>query len=598
MADGTRAQEQKRVDESLKQLRETLEKHGLLLSDLSKMMAAISLKLDQSTTTKTGNSNNGGSTSTNRGSNNNHIGKNSVQTRFSKLNFPKFEGENPNGWIYKCDRFFNINGIVEEEKVEMVSIHLEGHALEWFQGYEAGHENINWESFSTDIIAHFGLSAYDSPVGQLTKLKQTTVVKAYQEQFEALMARTRGLPVDFFVQCFISGLKEAIKNQVTMFQPNSLTQAIGLALLQEGAMEAILKEAKGVNKVGVSTMNSFVPKKSDNNRLPPVKRISTAEMQVRREKKLCYYYDEKYEPGHVCKHKHIYLLQGGDSEGEEPNEADKVEGKEESRVSLLVVSGYSTHQTMRIGGSIKKKAITILIDSGSTHNFLDPTVAKRAGYKIQRVSPMTVSVADGTKIISDAICRQLKWNMQGEEFRVDLRLLPLGECDMVLGIQWLVELGPVLWDFKELVMEFSVGDRNFVLKGDTPDPTKMVSPKHIQRELQHLSQASAAHIFSIHVEGEEAEEVNREPEDLEQVLHHYRKVFYESKGLPPQRGHDHKIPLEPGSMPPNIRLYRYPYVQKSEIEKLVQEMLKNGTIRKSVSLFSSHVLLVKKKDGT
>ena len=93
-----------------------------------------------------------------------------------------------------------------------------------------------------------------------------------------------------------------------------------------------------------------------------------------------------------------------------------MEGKEEYQVSLLVVSGSSTHQTIRICGSIKKKPITILIDSGSTHNFLDPKVAKRTGCKIQRVSPMTVSVADGTKIISDDICQQLKWNMQGEEF--------------------------------------------------------------------------------------------------------------------------------------------------------------------------------------
>ena len=37
-----------------------------------------------------------------------------------------------------------------------------------------------------------------------------------------------------------------------------------------------------------------------------------------------------------------------------------------------------------------------------------------------------VSVENGTKIASIATCKQLKWSMQGKEFKADMRLIPLG----------------------------------------------------------------------------------------------------------------------------------------------------------------------------
>jgi len=70
------------------------------------------------------------------------------------------------------------------------------------------------------------------------------------------------------------------------------------------------------------------------------------------------------------------------------------------------------------------------------------------------------------------------------------------------------------------------------------------------------------------------------------------------KELPPSREHDHGIELLSGSNPPNIRPYRYPYQQKGEIERLVQELLDAGAIRESKSSFSAPIILVIKKDGS
>ena len=44
--------------------------------------------------------------------------------------------------------------------------------------------------------------------------------------------------------------------------------------------------------------------------------------------------------------------------------------------------------------------------------------------------------------------------------------------------------------------------------------------------------------------------------------------------------------------------YKYPYFRKSEIKKLVVDMLKNGIIRESKSSFPSLILFVKKKNGS
>ena len=43
----------------------------------------------------------------------------------------------------------------------MASLHLEGSALEWFQGYKA-RKSIR-QFFFIDIVSRFGLSIYDKP---------------------------------------------------------------------------------------------------------------------------------------------------------------------------------------------------------------------------------------------------------------------------------------------------------------------------------------------------------------------------------------------------------------------------------------------------
>lgn len=54
---------------------------------------------------------------------------------------------------------------------------------------------------------------------------------------------------------------------------------------------------------------------------------------------------------------------------------------------------------------------------------------------------------------------------------------------------------------------------------------------------------------------------------LEELFAEFADLFHEPSGLPPLRNCDHKICLEPGTGLVVVRPYRYPHLQKDEIER-------------------------------
>ncbi|GKF15165.1 putative mitochondrial protein, partial [Tanacetum coccineum] len=94
-------------------------------------------------------------------------------------------------------------------------------------------------------------------------------------------------------------------------------------------------------------------------------------------------------------------------------------------------------------------------------------------------------------------------------------------------------------------------------------------------------------------------EVNKDvPEDIITILEEFQDVFAVPTELPPQRTHDHKIPLVLNTPPINIRPYKHPPSQKDAIQVMVKELMDSGVIKASQSSFSSPIVMVKKKDGT
>ena len=62
-------------------------------------------------------------------------------------------------------------------------------------------------------------------LGRLTKLCQMGMVKEFITSFEQLAIRTKNLSDEFYTECFISGIKEAIQAHVQGHHPLNCMEA-------------------------------------------------------------------------------------------------------------------------------------------------------------------------------------------------------------------------------------------------------------------------------------------------------------------------------------------------------------------------------------
>jgi hypothetical protein len=140
--------------------------------------------------------------------------------------------------------------------------------------------------------------------------------------------------------------------------------------------------------------------------------------------------------------------------------------------------------------------------------------------------------------------------------------IPMGGVDVVLGVQWLKSLGTMDFNFQELFMNFLLEGKEFELRGIIGKPSKVVSSNGMTKLLKKRHQGVIVQLCLLDVQTSNP----TIPLDLQGIIDKNSKVFeYIPRGFPPTRDHDISIHLIPGSFHPNIKLYRYPYAQKSEI---------------------------------
>ena len=549
--------------------------------------------------------------------------------RLPKLEIPLFSGDNPLGWLFQIERFFLYHNTPMDQRLSVASFYLTGLALQWFHWLHNTNQLSTWEIFARDLEIRFGPSSFQNHEAALYKLRQITSVSAYMVDFESISTRTTGLSHQNLLNCFLSGLKDDIQRELFLLKPQTLHEAMGMAKLVEDKLNSAKPSPARFplpcfNPPPLPPPPPILPNPPTRPQNPPppplplpIRRLTSTEMAARRARGLCFNCDEHFTPGHRCKTKQFLCLLASapDDEADPAIEilppataADPdaipptgdVMADETPAISFHAFAGHSVPSTLRLEGRVNGHPVLILVDSGSTHNFIQTRMAKFLGLVVQPTAHLKVTIGNGDSLGCAGLCKGVDLDLGHYNCSLDLFLLPIFDADIVLGVQWLATLGPTIFYYKELYMQFSLQQTQIRLKGLQTPSYSQLSFTQCKRLDQTKAVATYFHLSITTVSDSPSPKIHPAPTSnldtaFHSLLHQFTDIFASSMVFPPPRPTDHRIPLLPGSAPVNVRPYRYPHFQKTEIEKLVHDMLAEGIIQPSTSPFSSPVLLVKKK---
>ena len=136
---------------------------------------------------------------------------------------------------------------------------------------------------------------------------------------------------------------------------------------------------------------------------------------------------------------------------------------------------------MKFSGTINGMALQILLDNGSSDNFLQPQIAKCLKLPIELAPNFQVLVGNGHSLVVEGLVKQLKVMVQGHPLQLPVYLLPISGADLVLGATWLATLGPHVSDYSKLTLKFYKDNQFVTLHGDQPQLPSLAQFYHLRR---------------------------------------------------------------------------------------------------------------------
>jgi hypothetical protein len=227
------------------------------------------------------------------------------------------------------------------------------------------------------------------------------------------------------VQLYITGLGDPLQTDGALQQLATLDDAVIFMRAyeqrnasQETAMQQPCPTGRAFSRPAsqpqahTSTSTLTALSASVNKPVGTTIRRSPSEIAQRRKEDKCFHCDDFFTQGHKQLCKQLFSI-----EVVEDSDTDDVE----PTISLHALTGIQPRsgRIMQLAIIIKGARFIALLDSGSTHNFLNTEAAARVGIPVSGPSGLWVMVTNGDKLASPGCCKALSISIHGKQFQLD-----------------------------------------------------------------------------------------------------------------------------------------------------------------------------------
>nr|KAJ0203488.1 hypothetical protein LSAT_V11C500244810 [Lactuca sativa] len=516
----------------------------------------------------------------------------------------------------RLKRMFEFKEVDDEKSCKYAILKLSGGASLWFEGLKAkrtreGKEKIcSWLSLKRKLRKRYVPSTYRiATYKKIVDLRQGKMnVGEDIDEFEkfSLIGDIEEIEEQKMTR-FLKGLNYNIANVVELYPYADFGTICGLCLKFEGQAKARYggssssslenPKSKSWSKPESSNRQNSVSTPSGSSSVPVAPKLTSGTKDTSLAKIRCFKCQGFGHYQNACPNKRVVTLREAIECREELEEEERLAG-------IFLIHNKKRKKRRR------DKWCSLIIDGGSCTNVASNEMVTKLGLSTtNHPKPYVLHwLDDGSKIkVTKHVRVGLTIGSYEDEVLCDV--IPMDACHILLGHPWQFDRD-VLHRGRSNEYELKHNNKKIVLKPMSPTAIRSMNSKQVkkpnlsmfasEREVEKVLDKGDVIYMLVAKEHAKVEKMLHGENAIADFLLEFQDVFPSELplGLPPIHGIEHQIDLIPGAPLPNKAAYRCNPEVKKELQKQIDELMKMGYVRESLSPCAVPVLLVPKKDGS